>query len=197
MAGKRKAYTPFSTSSEAGVTTAPVEGYISVDQEVKPTVDTGFIDSKGQWIGHQTSDKTFNIYLKDEAIANGAEILTPNINPDGSWPLNMTGYTDLQLAIRPTTGGNYSIKAVMGPDSNSYTNLDPVNPAAALKGNLSSSTPADLDILFNDSAESLTADVWNIFYIGTVLKNQKLLQFHIVNNSGGISTIETAFMRLI
>ena len=59
MAGKRKAYTPFSTSSEAGTTTAPVEGYIDVDQEITPTVDTGFIDKKGIWQGKRTSDNEF------------------------------------------------------------------------------------------------------------------------------------------
>ena len=51
--------------------------------------------------------------------------------------------------------------------------------------------------MFVDSAETLTADVWNIFMILRTLRNQKLLQFKITNNSGGISTIETAFMRLV
>ena len=35
------------------------------------------------------------------------------------------------------------------------------------------------------------------FTMVNVLKNQKLLQFKITNNSGDISTIETAFMRLV
>jgi len=128
--GKRKAYTPFSTSSEAGTTTAPVEGYIDVDQEVKPTVDTGFLDKQGIWQGHQTSDSAFNIYLKDEAIANGGTILTPDVNPDGTWPLDMTGFRDLFIAIRPSNGGAFQINAVMGPDSVSFANLSPVNAAA-------------------------------------------------------------------
>jgi len=51
--------------------------------------------------------------------------------------------------------------------------------------------------LFNDPAESLTADVWNIFIIHGTLKNQKLLQFKLTNNSGGSSDIETAFMRIV
>jgi len=195
--GKRKAYTPFSTSSEAGVTAAPVEGYIDVDQEVKPTVDTGFIDSKGIWIGHVTSDKQFIIY-KDEAIANTGTILTPTANADGTWPLDMTGYYSVMIAIKPTNGGNYALTAVMGPDSNSFANLSPVNAAATIEvapdlWNVSTG----LVSAFNDGSQALTADVWNIFNIMTVLQNQKLLQFKIVNNSGGISTIETAFMRLV
>ena len=134
---------------------------------------------------------------KDESIANGAEILTPSANADGTWPLDMTGFNDIQLAIRPTRGGNYAIEAVMGPDTNSYANLSPVNAAATLMGNFLDVEPADLSNLFIEAAATLTADVWNIYMLKGVLANQKLLQFKITNNSGGISTIETAFMRLV
>jgi len=195
--GKRKAYTPFSLSSEAGVTAAPVEGFIEVTQEVRPTIDTGFVDSKGQWIGHQTSDTAFNIYQKDDAIANGVTIITPSVNPDGTWPLDMTGYRDLQIAIKPTSGGNYAFIASMGPDSIRYANLSPVNASADLRGNLPQQAPQDFTDLFSDGSESCTADVWNIFYIGTILQHQKLLQFKITNNSGSSSNIETAFMRIL
>jgi hypothetical protein len=195
MSHKRKAYTPFSTSSEAGVTTAPVEGYINVDQEIKPTVDTGFIDSKGIWIGNVTNDSQFILYT-DEAIADGGTILTPTANPDGTWPLDMTGYRDLFIAIKPTNGGNCTITAAMGPDSNSFANLSPIIAATSLLGNMPQEVPSDLAVLFS-ATHGLTADFWNIFIIGDQLRNQKLLQFKIVNNSGGISTIDTAFMRLV
>ena len=46
MARKRKAYAPFSLSSEAGISAAPGRGFIQVDQEIRPTVDTGFIDNR-------------------------------------------------------------------------------------------------------------------------------------------------------
>ena len=198
MAGKRKAYTPFSTSSEAGTTTAPVEGYIDVDQEVKPTVDTGFLDVKGIWQGHQTSDTGFDIYLKEEGIANGAHILTPSVNADGTWPLDMAGYSSIHVAVRPTNGGNYACIAVMGPDSNAFSNLSPVNAAATLLF-ISPSRTVDQDLaaIFSDGTIAMTADVWNIFTIQGRAKDQNLLQFKITNNSGGSSDIETAFMRLI
>jgi len=189
--GKRKAYTPFSTSSEAGVTAAPVEGFIDVTQEVRPTIDTGFVDSKGQWIGHKTSDTTFKFYQKDEAIPNGGDFIT-------AFGLDMTGFSDIQMAIRPTNGGNYAITAVMGSDgSQSYANLNPVNAAATLIGNIPDGFGVTFRDLFNDPAQSLTADVWNIFYVGNVLRNQKLLQFKLVNNSGGESTVETTFLRIV
>lgn len=195
MAGKRKAYTPFSTSSEAGTTTAPVEGYIDVDQEVKPTVDTGFLDSKGIWIGHVTSDKSFVAFGKEEGIANAATILAPSVNPDGTWPLDMTGYADMFIAIKPSNGGNYLVRAVMGPDALSFANLSPVNPAAALRGTVAGGD--DFSNVLQDSSDAMTADVWNIFIIKSNLSSQKLLQFQITNNSGGSSDIETAFMRIV
>ena len=46
----------------------------------------------------------------------------------------MTGFNDIQIAIRPTNGGNFAMTAVMGPDTDSYANLSPVNPAVALRG---------------------------------------------------------------
>jgi len=197
--GKRKAYTPFSTSSEAGTTTAPVEGYINVDQEVKPTVDTGFLDKQGIWQGHQTSDTSFGIYQKDEAIANGGTILTPSVTPEGAWPLDMTGYNDISLAIKVTNTGAYKIEAVMGPDSVGYANLSPVVAAAGLRiGTDGEPSDEGFYAAFQDAAETLgSADAWYIFSIQGRLRNQKLLQFAITNNSGDISTIETAFMRIV
>jgi hypothetical protein len=192
--GKRKAYTPFSTSSEAGISAAPVEGYIDVDQEVKPTIDTGFVDGKGRWIGRITSDDEFSFFSKDEAIANGGEVQAPAVI--GS--LSMVGYNDIQIAIRVSNGGDFAIKAVMASDGLiPYYNLSPPNAAAILKGNLEGQTVSAINNLLVDSAESMTADVWNIFMIHGVLGNQARLGFVITNNSGDISDIETSFLRLV
>ena len=46
MAKERKAYAPFSLTSEAGVAQTPVEGYIDVKQQIYPTVTTGTINGK-------------------------------------------------------------------------------------------------------------------------------------------------------
>jgi len=193
----RKVYAPYSQSGE-NVAQTPLEGYIEVQQEVIPTIETGFVNENGLWIGNVSSDSAFSIHNDGVEIANGANFITPSENPDGSWPLDMTGFNDLIFAFKPTNGGNIAITAVMGPDSNSFGNLSPVNPAAALRGSINalSSDEAISNVLL-DGNENLTADVWNIFYIADRVKNQKLLQFNIVNNSGGISTVETAFMRVI
>jgi len=193
--GKRKVYAPYSVSGE-NVAQTPLEGYIEVQQEIIPTIETGFVNENGLWIGNVSSDSAFSIHNDGVEIANTGVFISPSVNADGTWPLDMTGFTDIAIALKPTNGGNYSISAVMGPDSLSFANLSPVNPAAILKGN-SSVVPSTTDNLFVDTSEALTADVWNIFYIFNRVKNQKLLQFKIVNNSGGISTIETAFMRLV
>jgi len=190
--GKRKAYTPFSLSSEAGVTAAPVEGFIEVTQEVRPTIDTGFVDSKGNWIGHQTSDTAFKFYQKDEAIANGGTFITAK-------GFDMTGFKDVTIAIRPTNAGNYGIVACMGSDgTNSYANLNPLDDAATLRfANNGAVGSEGFDKVLSDTAEGLIADVWNILHVQGRTANQKLLQFKITNSSGGISTVETTFLRIV
>jgi len=194
MVYNRKAISPWSVEREAGIESATVDSNIEVPQYLQPTVDTGFIDEKGFWKGNKSSDKNFILYT-DEEIANTGTILAPTANADGTWPLDMTGFTDLFLGIKPTNTGSYLIHAVMGPDSNSFANLSPVNPAATLRGNRAGAQILSDELI--DSAEDLVADVWNIFSIRGNCSNQKLLQFKITNNSGGISTIETAFMRLV
>jgi len=199
MVRNRTGLAPWSLSREAGIESATVDGTIEVPQSVQPVLATGFVDEKGNWKGTKSDDKDFIAFHLNEAIANSGAFLTPDINPNGTWPLDMTGFCDLFIAIRPSNGGNVAIDAVMGPDSISFANLSPVNPASPLRG-LSPNRPystTDINPIFSDAQESLTADVWNIFLIAERLRNQKLLQFKMVNNSGGISTIETAFMRLV
>ena len=196
MAGKRKAYTPFSTSSEAGITAAPVEGFIEVTQDVRPTLSTGFVDRKGEWQGHTTSDTEFSFYGKDEEVANGAAVTTPV--DTGS--LSMVGYNDIQLAIRVTNGGNYAIEAIMSSSGlEPYYNLKPVDAAADLRVATlpGTSSNTSFEKALSDSSEALTADVWNILGVLGRLKDQARLGFKITNNSGDITTIETMFLRLI
>jgi hypothetical protein len=198
MVRNRKGLAPWSLAREAGIESATVDGTIEVPQMVQPVLDTGFVDEKGDWKGAKSSDKDFIAFLTDEAIANGASILTPDVNPDGTWPLDMTGYNDVMIAMKPTNGGAYSFTAVMGPDSISFANLSPVNAASQLNAAYLGE-PSDegwYAVLF-DSSQTMIADTWNILTIYGRAKNQKLLQFKIVNNSGDISTIETAFMRLV
>jgi len=196
MVYNRKAISPWSVEREAGIESATVDSNIEVPQYLQPTVNTGFIDEKGFWRGNVSSDKQFILYT-DEAIANGGTILTPSVNADGTWPLDMTGYNDVFIAIKPTNGGAYAVSAVMGPDSVSFANLSPVNPASLLQGVNPNYSPPDFEALMLDATDTMTVDVWNIFNIMELLRNQKLLQFKITNNSGGISTIETAFMRIV
>ena len=197
MARNRTGLAPWSLAREAGIESATVDGRIEVPQYVQPTLNTGFVDEKGDWKGAKSNDKVFIAMEIHESVANGGELLAPNANADGTWPLDMTGYSNIQIAIRPTNGGNYAITAIMGPADVNYANLSPVNAAATLRGNVASTNDESMDNILLDSSESLTADVWNIFYIKDRLANQKVLQFKITNNSGGVSTIETAFMRLV
>ena len=191
-----KTITPFSTRAKEGATDAPLGDFVNVDQNITSVADVGHYDiNTGRLTGVPTSDRVFIAYEKQDEIANGGNIIAPSANADGSWPLSMVGYSDIAVAIKPSNGGNYTISAIMGPDTNSFMGLTPVNAAVVLRGVRGYGN--DMDPMMNDSAESLTADVWNIFVIQNVLRNQDLLQFTMTNNSGGISNIETAFVRFV
>ncbi len=198
MEKKRKVYAPFSLTSEAGVAQTPVEGYIDVSQNVYPTVNTGEINENGKWVGVKSSDTEFKLFTKHVSVTNGGVTLSPDTGNTNF--IDMVGFNTLIIAIKPSNGGNVLMQAVMGPDTNRYANLEPVNPAALTKiinQTDSSSSAAAFFNALDDSAESLTADVWNIFTVYDRLKDQRNLQIKIINNSGGASTLEVAFMRLV
>jgi len=193
-----KTITPFSTRAKEGATDAPLGDFVNVDQNITSVADVGHYDiNTGRLTGVPTSDRVFIAYEKQDEIANTGVIIAPSANADGSWPLSMVGYNDIALAIKPTNAGNYATVATMGPDSNTFMGLTPVNASATLKGNRTGTDTANFQDLLIDSADALTANVWNIFIIRDVLSNQDLLQFKITNNSGGISNIETAFVRFV
>jgi len=190
----RKVYAPYSKTGEQ-VGQTPLEGYVDVNQAVYPAVNTGLINENGEWIGLKSSDKQFRIDAKHEAIPNSATVLSPQADPQY---INMTGFNDVTIAFKVSNGGNYAIDAVMAPDTNAYANLTPVNAAATLQGAVDDvDSSGGIIPLFSQSAEALTADVWNIFMIGSRLRNQKLLQFKITNNSGAESNIEFASLRVV
>ena len=194
MVYNRTGYAPWSLTREAGVQSATVDGTIEVPQYIQPTIDTGFVDIKGNWKGLRSSDETFLIDATHEGVPNGAAVLVPQAQPDR---IDMTGFKDVFIGIKVTQGGNYAITAIMGPDTNTFANLTPVNAGSPLKGTLQSN-PAAFSNLFSDTSEALTADVWNIFPIGDgELAGQKNMQFQITNNSGGGSDVTFAFLRMI
>ena len=198
MANKRTGLAPWSLSREAGIESATVDGRIEVPQVLQPVIDTGFVDKKGNWKGVTSSDEVFRIDATHESIGNGGSVLSPQSTPDF---IDMTGYNDLNFAIMVSNGGNYAIEAVMGPATNPYANLSPVNAAASLGGlsaaDSTSSNNQSMNVLFKDTTEALTADVWNIYFIQDRLKGQKLMQLKITNNSGGNSDIIFAYLRVV
>jgi len=195
----RKSNSPWGSSYKEGLPSTAVNDNVEIDQNVKATITTGSIDvATGQWKGVTLSDEQFRIDATHEAVANGASVLSPQAQPDF---IDMTGYSDILIAIKPSNGGNCAITAVMGPDTNYFANLTPVNAAATLVGvsaaDSTSSQNQNMNNLFVDTVESLTADVWNIFCIQDRLRGQKLLQFKITNNSAGPSNIDFAYLRVI
>lgn len=191
----RRANSPWSKTYKEGLPTTAVNDHVNIDQNVNATITTGVIDSiTGQWKGITVSDDNFLIDATHEAVPNTGVVLSPQATPDY---IDMTGFTGLYIGIKPTNGGSVAISAVMGPAHNYYANLTPVNPASSLRGNISNEMDQPtLTDLIADTAETLTADVWNIYVI-TRLANQKLLQFKITNNSGGESDIQFAYLRVV
>ena len=187
MVENRRGISPWSVEREAGIESATVDSNITVPQIMQPTLNSGFIDESGQWKGIKSSDSEFGFYHFGDAIPHGQVDLTS--------VCDMTGFNDIQIAIRPTNGGNFAIEAVMGPDTESYANLSPVNAATTLR--IRETSGSGMEDAFSDSAEALTADVWNIFLIQNRLKNQKLLQFKITNDTGGSSDIEVMYLRIV
>ena len=195
MVYNRKAIAPWSTERSQGIESATVDSNIETPQYLQPVVNTGSIDLNGNWIGVATSDKLFTIDAAHEGIANGGETLSPQAQPDF---INMTGFSDLFIGIKPTVTGAYAISAVMGPNTNPFANLTPVTAGRTLywAGPSRADQTTFNSILF-DASETLVADQWNIFSIQGRAKGQKLLQFKITNNSGAESDIQFAYQRLI
>jgi len=192
MPTERTGYAPWSLTREAGVQSATVNGTIQVPQYVYPNLDCGFIDEKGNWKGRKSSDEQFIGITTHLAVANGGIVLAPaTANIDF---IDMTGFEDLFLAIKTTNGGSYPVAAVMGPDTNAFANLRPINPASNLRGSVFGRDNLG-DLL--TATVTLTSDVWDIFCMDGLFANQKNLQFKLTNSSGGNADIEVAFMRLV
>jgi len=196
MVYNRTGYAPWSLTREAGVQSATVDGTIEVPQYIQPTIDTGFVDIKGNWKGVRSSDEEFFIDAPHLNTPNGAAVLVPQ-TADRDF-IDMTGYSDIFIAILSTQTGNCAIDAVMGPDTNTFANLTPVNSGVSLRSNRDPlSTSITLANIFTDSSEALTGDVWNIFLIQGGLAGQKNLQFKITNNSGSTAGITFAYLRVV
>ena len=79
MVYNRTGYAPWSLTREAGVQSATVDGTIEVPQYIQPTIDTGFVDEKGNWKGVKSTDNEFFDLQNDKEIANGAEIISNSV----------------------------------------------------------------------------------------------------------------------
>mgnify|MGYP000542421081 CR=1 FL=1 len=197
MVYNRKAIAPWSLEREQGIESATVDSNIETPQYLQPVVNTGVIDLNGNWIGLRTSDKLFTIDPPHLAIPNGATVLSPQ-KADHEY-IDMTNFNDMVIALKVSNGGNFRIEAVMGPDTYPFANLTPVNAAVTIRGAgiRTDGSASSIGAILDDSAESLTADVWNIFLISDILQEQKNLQFDITNSSGGSSDIEFAYLRVV
>jgi len=190
-----KAITPFSTRAKEGATDAPLGDFVTVDQTITSTANAGFYDKNtGKFEGVLGSDKLFTIDAIHEAVPNSGIVLSPQGATNN---IDMTGFNDILIAVKPSNGGAFAISGVMGSASN-FANLSPLTAGNVLRGNIHGNlNEDDIKNIFADASETLIVDVWNIFIVSGKFIHQKALQFRIVNNSGAESDIEFAYMRMV
>jgi len=190
---KRSVNSPWGNVYKEGLPSTAVDDKTEVNQEVRPVINTGSIDVRtGKWTGVTLSDELFKGFTT-HTVPNGASELFPV--DDTTSKIDMTGFSDLFIAIKPTVGGSIGVEAVMGLGTNTFGGITPLNAAAGLRGNIQGATTMSTKL--SDSAETLVVDVWNIFIITGNLHGQKNLQFKITNNAGGESIIEFAYLRIV
>ncbi len=194
MTKQRKVYAPFSLTSEAGVGQTPVEGYIDVSQQVQPILTTGSVNENGKWIGVKSSDEDFFGITKAVDVPNTGEALFPD-TPTVKF-IDMTGFKTLQFALKTTRAGTYNVKAVFGPDTHTFANLDPIGSGQQIKI-YDNQSISDEDIV-NDNTNLDAANVWLVYTIlADRAKGQKNMQIKVTNSAGGNATIDFAFRRLV
>jgi len=190
-------FAPWSAETAQGIKTDPVDSNIKVKQEVIPAISVGTVNAlTGEWTGVRESDTDFLIDPTHEAVANGATVLCPQRSNHEY--IDMTGYQDLFIALKTSTGGNFAITAVMGPNTYNFANLYPVDAASVLRGaSLPQNATADFQPLLEDAAQTANTNVWTIFILQGVLAEQKNLQFKIVNNTGTQVDLQFASLRVV
>tara|TARA_Y100001963_G_scaffold84047_1_gene116480 strand:- start:1684 stop:2268 length:585 start_codon:yes stop_codon:yes gene_type:complete len=194
MDKKRKAYAPFSLTSEAGVAQTPVEGYIDVNQSIYPTVNTGVVNENGKWTGVKSDDEEFIGLTKAIAIGNGANVAFPDTNNISS--IDMTGFSTLQIALKSTVSGQYGVATRFGPDTTPFCNLSPIASGEQIRI-VDSQGTVDESII-DDNNVNIPADVWDIVTIlADRCKGQKNMQVFVTNSTGSDADIEFGFRRLV
>jgi len=195
MARKRKAYAPFSLTSEAGVAQTPVEGYIEVDQTIYPTVSTGTVNENGKWTGVKSNDSEFMGFTKAVEIPDTQTVLFPDTNNHPS--INMEGFAHLQFILKSTNDGTVRIDAKTGPDTQKCLNVVlQANADIKLSGIGDPQTDTGFADALYDASENLTSG-YRLFTVYDRLKDINNFQISVRNNTGDVATLEFAFRRLV
>ena len=195
MAKERKAYAPFSLTSEAGVAQTPVEGYIDVRQEIYPTVSTGTVNENGKWTGVKSNDDEFMGFTTHLAVADGSLVLCPATNNHPS--INMEGFRHLQFVVKANTTATTRIDALAGPDTTPTLNVTleaAHSPKIAGIGDPQNDT-GFADALF-DASETIVGS-FRLFTVFDRLKDMPNVQIALTNGAGADRDYFFAFRRLV
>ena len=187
MVYNRTGYAPWSLTREAGVQSATVDGTIEVPQYIQPTLDTGFVDENGNWIGIKSSDDLFREFQTDLAIANNGEVISNNT-------ISTYGFSKVNLALQVSRAGDYFFETILGGDANdNYLNLNPLHTGGSLKATKDNGSA--FSSILSDQESLGSTGVWFVFQVVDIGDFQ--FKFKITNQSGGNSDIKMAVQRLI
>ena len=148
----RKSNSPWGSSYKEGLPSTAVDDSVDIDQNVRATINTGVIDVRtGQWQGITVSDPQMTGFTIAEAIPNSGTALFPDTQNFPS--IDMTGYSDIFIAIKPNNGGNIGIEAVMGPDGSEAVTADVWN-ILAIVGRLANQKNLQFKVTNSNLGES-------------------------------------------
>ncbi len=178
MPDKRKAYAPFSLITESGVTNAPVEGYIDVNQEIQPIINTGTVNENGVWTGIKSSDAEFIDIQTDIEIINDQTIISNN-------NISMAGFSHIQVGLFTTYAAGNGVRMECVHPADSYLNLTP-SVGEGSRQSIASGPAATTTTFYSaldDSANALSANNWVVYTIYDRLKDLEF-KFKFTNKTG-------------
>lgn len=182
-----KALTPWSQRITAGASDEPVGSKVPVVDELAPTIDTGFIDTTGTYIGRVGTDAEFTRF-GPETLATGAAMDSDTIN--------LVEYDVLIIAFN--SDGSHSVEidlfqptAAIGP----YAGMDDLGGigVGAVFSGADTETDGAFVSIVEDGAETAT-DTWKFWRVGTIKGLTAVIR--VINNDVTPHTIHGAYLRV-
>lgn len=189
----RKGSAPWSLDKESGRGDAPVNSHPVVARDnVQPTINTGYIDTNGEWqIDRVSDDKVFTFQDPAQALGPGADV---------EFFVNMLNHDIMILAMLDASGNSINVDVLANnPTTLAGPYLARPFQDTAVNGSQNwtindGSQTGTLKPILKDTDEGL-ADTWEFYKIINLRGTQLRMVIH--NNEGAdAGIISTAYLRL-